>query len=103
MKISGALSTIIWRNKYLSNKTKVRIYKACVRPVLTYAVETRAETAKTKQIFRTTEMRTLRAIRRAQGTRRREMDKNKTQSVEGPCGQSGREPINKMGEKYPTQ
>lgn len=64
MKISGALSTIIWRNKYLSNKTKVRIYKACVRPVLTYAVETRAETAKTKQIFRTTEMRTLRAIRR---------------------------------------
>jgi hypothetical protein len=33
-----------------------------VRPVLTYASETRAETAYTQQLFRTTEMKTIRAI-----------------------------------------
>jgi len=33
-----------------------------VRPVLTYASETRAETAYTQQLLRTTEMKTIRAI-----------------------------------------
>lgn len=62
-RISGALNNIIWRNKYLSQEAKTRVYKTAVRPVLTYAVETRADTAITKQIYRTTEMRTLRAIK----------------------------------------
>ena len=43
-------------------ESKVRIYKTCVRPIMTYAAETRADTAKTKRMLRTTEMKTLRAI-----------------------------------------
>lgn len=62
-KISGNLRDIIWKNKYMTTNSKVRIYKTCVRPVLTYAAETRAETSKTKQLLRTTEMKTLRAIK----------------------------------------
>lgn len=61
-QISGALHNIIWRNKYMSPHSKVRIYKTCVRPILTYGAETRAETNPTKQLMRTTEMKTLRAI-----------------------------------------
>lgn len=60
--ISGYLRDIIWRNKYMSIESKVRIYKTCVRPVMTYAVETRAENSTTKRITRTAEMRVLRSI-----------------------------------------
>ncbi|GJQ66793.1 hypothetical protein Trydic_g18562 [Trypoxylus dichotomus] len=38
----------IWRNKYISKESKVRIYKAMVRPVLTYSTETRGDTKKMK-------------------------------------------------------
>jgi len=62
-RISGYLRDTIWNNKYMSTNSKVRIYKTCIRPILTYAAETRAETAKTKRLARTTEMRTLRNIR----------------------------------------
>jgi hypothetical protein len=61
-RISGCLYNLIWNNKYMSIYCKVRIYKTTVRPVLTYASETRAETACTQQLFRTTEMKTIRAI-----------------------------------------
>jgi hypothetical protein len=44
-------------------ESKVRIYKMCIRPILTYVAETRAETSKTKRILKTAEMRTLRAAR----------------------------------------
>lgn len=60
--ISGYLRDLIWRNKYMSTRSKVRIYKTCVRPVLTYAVETRAENTITKRLLRTAEMRILRSI-----------------------------------------
>jgi len=40
----------------------IRIYKTCVRPVMTYAVETRAETSITKGLLGTTETRTLNCI-----------------------------------------
>ena len=46
----------------MSTECKVRIYKTNVRPVLTYTSETRAETAYTQQLLRTTEMKTIRAI-----------------------------------------
>jgi len=46
----------------MSTECKVRIYKTNVRPVLTYASETRAETTCTQQLLRTTEMKTIRAI-----------------------------------------
>jgi len=62
VRISGYLYNIIWSNKYMSTECKARIYKTNVRPVLTYASETRAETACTQQLLRTTEMKTIRAI-----------------------------------------
>jgi len=40
----------------------VRIYKSVIRPVLTYAAETCADTSETKQILETTEINTLRKI-----------------------------------------
>ena len=50
-RISGRLYNTIWRNKYMSTDCTVRIYKTNVRPVLTYASETRAETAYTQQLL----------------------------------------------------
>jgi hypothetical protein len=41
-RISGCLYNLIWLNKYVSTDSKVRIHKTNVRPVLTYASETRA-------------------------------------------------------------
>jgi len=52
-KLSGCLNDTIWRYKYLRQETKMRIYKSVIRPVLTYAAETRADTSKTKQIKKT--------------------------------------------------
>lgn len=43
-------------------KSKVRIYKTCIRPIMAYASKTRTETTVTKKMLRTTEMRTLRFI-----------------------------------------
>jgi len=61
-KISGCLNETIWSNKYLRTEAKVRIYKNIVRPTLTYAAETRTDTAKTRQLLEVTEMKTLRRI-----------------------------------------
>jgi hypothetical protein len=41
----------------MSTESKIRIYKTCMRPILTYAAETRAEISKTKQLLRSAEMR----------------------------------------------
>ena len=38
--ISGFLKDIVWRNKFMSTEAKAKIYKAAVRPIITYAVET---------------------------------------------------------------
>jgi len=35
-------------------------YKMCIRPILTYAAETKVETSKTKRILRIAEKRTMR-------------------------------------------
>ena len=61
-RISGCLNETIWSNKYLQTEAKVRIYKSIVRPILTYAAETRTDTAKTRQLLEVTEMKTLRRI-----------------------------------------
>lgn len=47
----------------MTTESKVRIYKTCIRPILTNASETRVDTRKTKRIVRSTEMRILRTIR----------------------------------------
>lgn len=50
----------MWRDK--SIESKVSIYKTSVTPILTYAVETRAQPTKTKNM-RAAEMKLLRAIK----------------------------------------
>ncbi|XP_029174771.1 uncharacterized protein LOC114943358 [Nylanderia fulva] len=62
-RIAGYLRGIVWRNKYMSTKSKIRIYKTCIKLVLTYAAETRTETSGTKRMMRTMEMRILRTIK----------------------------------------
>ena len=61
-RISGCLYSLIWKNKYLSPEGKVWIYKTCVRPVITYGAESRADTTLTKQLLKTIEMRIIRTI-----------------------------------------
>lgn len=61
-RISGYLRDVIWKNKYLNIESKVKIYKTCVRPIMTYGADTRADTSQTKRLMRTAEMNTLRAI-----------------------------------------
>jgi len=61
--ISGYLRDVICRNKYIRLKSK--IYKTCVKLVIIYAIETRAETTKaiTKpSSIMNNEMKTLRRI-----------------------------------------
>ena len=60
--VAGCLRDVIWRNKHMNIRSKVRIYKTCVRPLLTYGIETRADTKQTEQIVTKTEMSTLRSI-----------------------------------------
>lgn len=62
IRIAGCLRDTIWKNKYMTAQSKVKIYKTMVRPIITYATETRAETKKTKQKMRTAEMKILRSI-----------------------------------------
>lgn len=61
-RVAGCLNEMVWRNKYMALESKVRVYKTIVRPVLTFAAETRAETKRTKQQFRTVEMKVLRKV-----------------------------------------
>ena len=46
----------------MSVDSKTKIYKTCVRPIMTYGIKTRAKNTTTKRLLRTTEMRTLRGI-----------------------------------------
>ncbi|XP_055390221.1 uncharacterized protein LOC129619146 [Condylostylus longicornis] len=61
-RVSGCLKDIIWKNKYMNPTSKVKIYKTCVRPIMTYAAETTSETCRTKTNKRTAEMAILRNI-----------------------------------------
>ena len=79
-RISGCLNETIWSNKYLRNEAKVRIYKSIVRPVLTYAAETRTDTAKTVQMSEVTEMKALRRI-----TNRTKWDRARNDRIRESC------------------
>ena len=59
----------------------MRIYKSVVRPILTYAAETRTDTAKTMQILEVTEMKTLRRI-----INKTRMDKMRNERIRETCG-----------------
>ena len=61
-KITSCLNATIWRNKNIGIEAKSRIYKTAIRSLMTYTAETRPETAKTKRLLETTEMKVLRGI-----------------------------------------
>ncbi|GJQ75004.1 hypothetical protein Trydic_g9625 [Trypoxylus dichotomus] len=48
----------------MSAENKVRVYKTAIRPVLTYAAETRVNITKAKNMMRAVEMKTLRTTKR---------------------------------------
>jgi len=58
--MSGYLRQIIWANEYMRRDS--RIYKTCIRPIMTYGIETREETNKMIRMLRVAEMNTLRTI-----------------------------------------
>ncbi|GJQ69901.1 hypothetical protein Trydic_g22444 [Trypoxylus dichotomus] len=60
---SGYLMDLIWRNKYMSAESKVCICKTAMRPIFTYAMETRVDTTKAKNMMRPLEMKTFRATK----------------------------------------
>jgi len=79
--ISGALRDVVWNNKEMGTKAKSQIYKTCIRPILSYSIETRPDTRKTKQILRTNEMKILRNI-----TNKRLTDRIRSQVIREECG-----------------
>ncbi|XP_056637705.1 uncharacterized protein LOC130445842 [Diorhabda sublineata] len=60
--LSGCLRDIVWSNPYMRIDSKIRIYKTCIRPIMTYGTDVREDTNKTKQMLRVAEMKTLRTI-----------------------------------------
>jgi len=59
----------------MNAQSKVRIYKTCVRPILSCAAEIRAETSKIKRLMKITEMNILRMIK---GVSLRQQIRNET-------------------------
>ena len=53
-RVAGCLNDTIWQNRNIGTETKSRIYKAVIRPIMTYTAETRPDTSKTKQFLDTT-------------------------------------------------
>ena len=80
-EISGSLNETIWSNRHLRNETKVRVYKSVIRPILTYAAETRSDTAKSAQILEIAEMKTLRRI-----IKKTRIDKMRNERIREICG-----------------
>lgn len=60
--IAGSLRETVWANKYMRMDSKIKIYKTCVRPIMTYGIEAREDTNKTKSMLRVAEMKILRTI-----------------------------------------
>ncbi|XP_060534516.1 uncharacterized protein LOC132706935 [Cylas formicarius] len=79
--LSGCLRDIIWSNPYMRKDSKIRIYKTCIRPIMTYGTEVREDTNKMKQMLRVAEMKTLRTIL---GKTRR--DRVRNTDVREQCG-----------------
>lgn len=79
-RIAGCLNYSIWYNKHLKQDSKVRIYKSIIRPILTYAAETRSETIRTQQQLEVAEMRVLRKI-----TNHTLLDKERNRNIREVC------------------
>jgi hypothetical protein len=46
--IYGSMKQVVWKNKNVDVDSKFRIYKTCLRPIMTYGIEMRADTKRTK-------------------------------------------------------
>jgi hypothetical protein len=75
------LNDLVWRNKYVRKETKSKIYKATVRPIMTYALETRAETSRTRQMLEANEIKVLRKI-----VDKTKIDRIRSQQIRESCG-----------------
>lgn len=64
-QINKANRTIGSTNKHLSTETTTRLYKSVINPFLTYACETRPDTSVTQRLFKMTEMRVFRRIKKS--------------------------------------
>ncbi|GJQ75817.1 hypothetical protein Trydic_g17886 [Trypoxylus dichotomus] len=60
---SGYLKNPLWRNKYMSAEGKGGMCKTALRPIPTYAADTRADKTKAKNMMRAAKMKTLRTIK----------------------------------------
>lgn len=80
-RVSGFLRDVTWKNKYLTTESKSRIYKTMVRPIMTYTAETHVSTSRIKQMMRTTEMNTLRAI-----VGKTRLDRVRNETIRRECG-----------------
>lgn len=56
VKVSRYLHGTIWENKPMATKNKMKIYKPVMKPILTYATETRTDTEGTKPEINNSEM-----------------------------------------------
>jgi len=68
------------KSKNIKVETKAIIYKATVRPIMTYTADTRPDTAKTKQLLEITEMRVLRRI-----AGKTLLDRERNESIRRAC------------------
>ena len=80
-RIAACLNNTIWRNKHMRIETKARIYKATIRPIMTYTAETRPETTKTRRMLETTEMKILRKI-----AGKTMLDRERNENIRRTCG-----------------
>ncbi|XP_045480918.1 uncharacterized protein LOC123685306 [Harmonia axyridis] len=81
MRTAGCLNDTIWNNKHLRTETKARIYKAAIRPIMTYTAETRPDTTKTKRLLETCEMKVLRKI-----AGKTLLDRERSDNIRKMCG-----------------
>ena len=79
--MSGCLRQIVWTNPFMRTDSKIKIYKTCIRPIMTYGIEIREETNKTKSMLRVAEMKNLRTI---MGKTRR--DRIRNTNIRQQCG-----------------
>lgn len=81
LRTAGCLNDTIWNNKHLRTETKARIYKAAIRPIMTYTAETRPDTTKTKRLLETCEMKVLRKI-----AGKTLLDRERSDNIRKMCG-----------------
>ncbi|XP_057653803.1 uncharacterized protein LOC130892403 [Diorhabda carinulata] len=79
-RVAGCLNDTVWKNKYISIEAKSRAYKTVIRPIMTYSAETRPDTAKTKRLLETSEMKALRKI-----TGKTLLDRERSDEIRQKC------------------